>query len=160
MEIGSLQLDTSFCIRLLNENDDLHDNALRFYHYFIEQGIRLKFSTISIAEYCVKGSLEELPLRNLEIIPFNANHAVKAGEFARLTFEKKGSLDLGSRLIIPNDTKLFAQADVPTDVTHFATSDVNSLKMHDLLKTESTISFEMINIRNPYHEELGILPFE
>ena len=159
MVFGSVQLDSSFCIRLLNENDDLHVNALGFYRHFIEHGIRLKISTISIAEYCVKGNLDELPLRNLEVVPFNANHAVKAGFFARLSFEKKGSLNLGSRLIIPNDAKLFAQADVQSDVSHFATSDVESMKLHSLIKSESRIGFEIINIRNPFNEELGVLPF-
>lgn len=160
MQLGSVQLDTSFCIRLLNENDDLHENALGFYRYFVEQGIRLKLSTVSIAEYCVKGSLDELPLRNLEVVPFNADHAVKAGLFARISFENKGSLDIGNRLIIPNDAKLFAKADVQNDVTHFATSDVESSKLHSLLRMELAVSFEIINIRKPYHEELGILPFE
>ncbi len=160
MVIGTVQLDTSFCIRLLNENDELHSNVLGFYHHFIEKGIRLRISTISIAEYCVRGDLDELPLRNLEVVPFNADHAVKAGSFARLSFEKKGSLDLGSRLIIPNDTKLFAQADVQSDVSHFATSDAESIKLHSLIKKESGIDFEIINIRNSYSTELGVLPLD
>jgi len=67
----SVLLDTSFFIRLLNNSDPLHINALGYFKYYLEQGIRMKISTISIAEYCVIGKVSDLPLRNLEILAFN-----------------------------------------------------------------------------------------
>jgi len=67
----SVLLDTSFFIRLLNDEDSLHKNAVACYKYFIENDIVLKVSTISIAEYCVLGNLEDLPLKDIQIIPFN-----------------------------------------------------------------------------------------
>lgn len=71
----------------------------------------MKVSTIAIAEYCVRGKIDELPLRNLLIITFNINHAIKAGEFAKILFAEKDKLaDIKQRTIIPNDVKLFAQA--------------------------------------------------
>ncbi|MDD4144090.1 MAG: hypothetical protein PHN68_05590, partial [Prolixibacteraceae bacterium] len=73
----SVLLDTSFFIRLLNDEDELHENALLYYKYFLENDIVLKVSTISIAEYCVLGKLEDLPLKDIQIIPFNLNHAEK-----------------------------------------------------------------------------------
>ena len=60
-------------------------------------------STISVAEYCVRGDVHELPLRNLQIIPFNLDHAKRAGEFAKIIFQNKGKLKLNERNIIPND---------------------------------------------------------
>lgn len=160
MDVKCVLLDTSFCIRLLNENDPLHTNVLGFYRYFLESEYRLKLSTISIAEYCVRGKLDELPLRNLEVLPFNVNHAVKAGEFAKITFAHKNVLDLPNRLIIPNDNKLFAQAHTETDVAHFVTSDIECLKVHSLLKDSTQVNFEILNIRETYSSVLGILPFE
>lgn len=62
----SVLLDTSFFIRLLNDEDSLHQNALNYFKYFLEKEIDLKISTISIAEYCVKGNLSDLPLVNLQ----------------------------------------------------------------------------------------------
>ncbi len=153
-------LDTSFCIRLLNENDPLHSNVLGFYRYFLTEGIRMKFSTISVAEYCVKGTLDELPLKNMELVPFNTNHAVKAAEFARISFDNKSVLNTPNRLIIPNDTKLFAQAHLEMPVTHFASSDLECAKIHNLLKKHTTVEFEIMNIREPYSSLFGILPFE
>ena len=73
--------------------------------------ITMMISTISVAEYCVGGDVHELPLRNLQIIPFNLDHSKRTGEFARIVFQNKRKIKLTERNIIPNDTKLFAQAD-------------------------------------------------
>ena len=160
MDDKCVLLDTSFCIRLLNGEDPLHENVLGYYRVFLQKEYRLKLSTVSVAEYCVRGSIEELPLKNLEILPFNLNHAVKAGEFAHLVFDKKKTLNLGNRLIIPNDTKLFAQAHVEKEITHFATSDEGCVKIHNSLNKTQTLDFDIINIREPYNSFLGTLPFE
>ena len=84
----SVLLDTSFFIRLLNDEDPLHLNAKGYFKYFLEKEIALKVSTISIAEYCVVGKLEELPLRNLQILPFNLKDAERTGEFAKIIFKE------------------------------------------------------------------------
>jgi predicted nucleic acid-binding protein len=110
MERSCVLLDTSFFIRLLNEQYPLHLNTLEYYRYFLEKEFVLKTSTISIAEYCVKGQLDELPLQDVQIMPFNINHAEKAGKLASIVFQSRGTLNLPDRRIIPNDTKLFAQA--------------------------------------------------
>lgn len=157
MENKSILLDTSFFIRLLNENDLLHQNTLDYYKYFLEKQFILKCSTISISEYCVRGQLEELPLKDIQIIPFNINHAQKAGEFARIIFENKGKLDAEKRNIIPNDTNLFAQAEIEKDITSFATSDEECLKIYALLKQNENLSFDTINIRQPFKETFGLL---
>lgn len=85
----SVLLDTSFFIRLLNDEDPLHSNAKDYFRYFLEQEYVLKVSTISIAEYCVLGHIDELPLKNLQIIPFNLVHAKKTGAFAKIVFSSK-----------------------------------------------------------------------
>lgn len=156
----SVLLDTSFFIRLLNENDGLHSNALGYFKYFLEKDIILKCSTISIAEYCVRGSVDELPWRNLQVVPFNFNHGIRAGEFARIIFTEKNKLDLNNRNIIPNDSKLFAQADVDESITHFVTSDEECLKIHKILKSQANARFDIINIRTPFNETYGLLDFD
>ncbi len=157
MEHSYVMLDTSFFIRLLNEQDPLHGNTLEYYKYFLENDFILKASTISIAEYCVKGDIDELPLKDVQIIPFNINHAVRAGDLAAFVFQNKNMLDLADRRIIPNDTKLFAQADTEEQIQKFATSDVECIKVFNLLNQHSKLKFDIINIRNPYNETFGIL---
>ena len=162
MKYKSVLLDTSFFIRLLNDEDPLHDNAMGYYKYFLEHDIILKVSTITIAEYCVRGKLEDLPLRDIQIIPFNLDHAKKTGEFADIIFNKNSVAKekLKPRTIIPNDSKLFAQADVDKSITHFVTSDILSQKTLAILKKSAKPNFEIIDISTPYSQTFGVFDFE
>ena len=155
----SVLLDTSFFIRLLNDEDPLHSNALGYFKYFLENEITLKVSTITIAEYCVLGKLEDLPLKNVQIVPFNLKDAEKTGEFAKIIFMENKISDekLSPRAIIPNDSKLFAQSDLDKTITHFITSDVRSKNTIDLLKKVTNPKFEIISIDVPHTETFGIL---
>lgn len=152
-------LDTSFFIRFLNENDPLFNNADGYFRYFLQQEITMMISTISIAEYCVGGDVHELPLRNLQIVPFNLDHAKRTGEFARITFSAKrdGKIDVSSRHIIPNDTKLFAQADCEKSVEFYLSSDYESYKIYNLIKQAVAPAFQFIDLNTPYHEAFGLL---
>lgn len=82
-------LDTSFFLRFLNEEDDLFESADKYYRYFLEKEIKLFISTISIAEYCVGGTIDQLPFKNLIVLPFNIKHAEKAGEFGKILYEAR-----------------------------------------------------------------------
>lgn len=155
----SVLLDTSFFVRLLNDEDAYHHNAVAYYRYFLENEIIMKVSTISVAEYCVRGNMDELPLRNLQIIPFNLDHAKRTGEFASVIFvENKTEKDkLSPRAIIPNDSKLFSQADLDKSVSYFVTSDSRSKRTFLVLKKRVNPKFEIIDISRPYNEAFGIL---
>ena len=143
---NAVLLDTSFFLRFLNDKDPFYKNADGYFRYFIQKEITMMVSTISIGEYCVGGDVHELPLKNLQIVPFNLDHAKRTGEFAKIVFQNKGKLKLDQRNIIPNDTKLFAQADVEDQVNKFATSDLECQKIFNLLINESKLRFEIINI--------------
>jgi len=155
----SVLLDTSFFIRLLNDEDLLHKNAVGYFKYFLENEICLKVSTISIAEYCVLGKLDDLPLNNIQILPFNLKEAERTGEFAKIIFfENKISMaKLFPRAIIPNDSKLFAQADLDKTITHFVTSDIRSKKTLMMLKNGINPKFDIISIEIPFTQTFGIL---
>jgi len=153
----SVLLDTSFFLRFLNEADPLFKNADGYYRYFLQNGYPLIISTVSVAEYCVGGNVDELPLKTLQILPFNFYHAVKAGTFARIVFNNKGKLQLQNRNIIPNDTKLFAQADAETEIGFYLSSDVESKKIYDLLAKDSSIKFQFLNLYTPHSEAFGVL---
>lgn len=156
----SVLLDTSFFIRLLNDEDTLHTNAKGYFKYFLEEGIILKISTISIAEYCVKGTITELPLNNIQILPFNFDHAKRTGEFAKIVFNAQGKSrdnSISPRTIIPNDSKLFAQADVEKTINYFVTSDARSLTIYNILRKETNLQFQIIDINTPFNEVFGKL---
>ena len=153
----SVLLDTSFFIRFLNEKDPLFKNADGYFRHFLKEEITMMISTISIAEYCVYGHIYELPLKNLQIVPFNLDHSKKTGEFARIVFQNKGKLKLNERNIIPNDTKLFSQADCEKTVEYYLSSDTESLKIYNLLKEETKPKFIFIDLHTPHNEIFGIL---
>lgn len=151
-------LDTSFFLRFLNEDDPLFKSADGYFKYFLEKEMPMVISTISIAEYCVGGDIHELPLRNLQILPFNISHAKRTGELARVVFQNKNKLQVTQRNIIPNDSKLFAQADSEMSIAHYLTSDIESKKIFDLLISEGVKpNFQFIDLNTPFHELFGVL---
>lgn len=150
-------LDTSFFLRFLNDNDPLFKNADGYFRYFLQKEITMMISTISIAEYCVGGDVHELPLRNLQIVPFNLDHSKRTGEFAKIVFQNKEKLKLKERNIIPKDTKLFAQADCEKAVEFYLSSDTESNKIYNLLRQETTPKFQFIDLNTPHNETFGLL---
>jgi len=74
-----------------------------------------------------------------------------------LAHNKIASEKLLPRPIIPNDSKLFSQADLDESVTHFVTSDERSLNTLKALKTVISPKFEIIIIKIPYNQTFGIL---
>jgi hypothetical protein len=151
--------DTSFFIRLLDKNDPLHAYTKEYFRYFTENDFELLISTIAIAEYCVGGDIHELPLKNLQIIPFNLNHSQRTAEFAKIAFQAKktGDLKVNNRNLIPNDTKLFAQADCEKKVAFFLSSDMESQKIYNLLKEKTTLNFQFFDLNTPHHQVFGLL---
>jgi len=163
MEQNCVLLDTSFFIRLLNEEDPLHDNALGYFRYFLEHDFVIKISTIAIAEYCVRGEVNELPLKNMLIVPFNFDHAQRAGKMIAEVYaeKKKRGAIITPRAVVPNDTKMFAQADVEQDINFYGTADVECKKVYDMIKSaEGKLSFDFIDITIPHYTFFGELNFE
>lgn len=152
-------LDTSFFLRFLNDSDLLFKNADGYFRHFLQEEIDMLISTVSIAEYCIGGNIQELPLKNLQIVPFNLNHAQRTGEFAKIAFQERGNgnLQVNERKIIPNDTKLFAQADCEKTVEYYLSSDRESLKVYNAIKGKVSPKFQFIDLNTPHHQIFGIL---
>lgn len=152
-------LDTSFFLRFLNDDDPLFKNADGYFRYFLQEEIDMLISTVSIAEYCIGGNIHELPLKNLQIVPFNFNHAQRTGEFAKIAFQERANKNLlvNNRTIIPNDTKLFAQADCEKTVEFYLSSDTESLKVYNTIKSKTNPKFQFIDLNTPHHQTFGIL---
>ena len=158
MPEGAL-LDTSFFLRFLNDKDPLFEKADNYYKYFLEKDFNLFISTISIAEYCVGGTVDQLPLRNLLVLPFNIDHAQKAGEFAGVLYEARRSSQLivSERPVIINDAKLFAQADSETNINFFVTSDARCINIFETIKNKINPNFNIVDIKIEHTETFGIL---
>ncbi|MDB6070263.1 MAG: hypothetical protein JWL81_1434 [Verrucomicrobiales bacterium] len=151
--------DTGFLIRLNNPSDALHANTRGYLRYFLEQGHVIFVSTIALAEYAVRDKIGNLPMKYFRVLPFNIDHAQKAGEFACEIFSKRDQLpaDRIQRVIIPNDTKMFAQAEVTPAITHYLTADIRCGEVFRLLQNAYPLSFQIIRLQNPHNQTFGEL---
>ncbi|WP_116126148.1 type II toxin-antitoxin system VapC family toxin [Lewinella sp. IMCC34183] len=160
MEVSKILLDTSFLIRVLDPNDPDHANFRRYLEFFLRKSDIIYLSTIVAAEYGVMDSIHHLPLAlsKIRILPFNLDHATKASEFGRASYDarRKGVVQVGKRVIIPNDTKLLAQAEVER-VNLFIGRDDNCQAVHRFLKTSELVNFEYQDARIPFNEFTGEL---
>lgn len=140
----------------------LHENARGYLKYLMAERIPLHVSTIALAEYAVRDQITNLPMRYLRVLPFNIDHAQRAGEFARIVFSKRGQLldDAAQRVIIPNDTKMFTQADVSPAITHYLTGDTKSEKVDQLIRQETMARFQILPLRTPHHQAFGELDLD
>ena len=107
--MDSILLDTSFCIRLLKSNDELHQNAKDYFKYFLEQKVEIYLSSIVIAEYSVKDDANNLPLEFVKIVPFDFFDGRTAGEFYSILINNKEQVANIERNVIKDDCKLLAQ---------------------------------------------------
>lgn len=151
-------LDTSFLIRLLKEDEPLHKNAKAYFQHFLENSFVLYVSTVAVAEYCVKGTLDQLPFECVRVIPFNLDHAAKAGSYACTLYraKEKGTYAPEQRLIIPNDTKILAQASA-IGALYFVTADTKARKTMDLLAKENGLFVVHVDIHDPLSSFSGTL---
>ena len=139
-------LDSGFLIRLMNPEEALHQVAMRRFKEYVTSGVVCKVSTIALAEYGVKGKLQYLPSRYLQYVPFSYEHAERASAFMRriLQVKKERGVVIQPRVIIPNDTKMFAQASADEEVFAFVSADAEARKVYNLLENPE---FEFVNIR-------------
>lgn len=107
--MDSILLDTSFCIRLLKSNDDLHQNAKDYFKYFLEKKIEMYISSIVIAEYSVKDDPANLPLEFVKIIPFDFFDGKTAGELHSILLDDRNLVKEIGRDVVKDDCKLIAQ---------------------------------------------------
>ena len=157
-----VMLDSSFMRRFMDETSELNDNATQYYRYFLENDFELCISTIALAENLTYSSIEEFPFKDVKIVPFNIDHAKKTGEFAQYLFQEKHSnnLKITSRDIIPNDTKLFSQAEVIQDLQFFISSDKESEKIYNKLAAKFGLKYKFIDLSISCSDYFGTLNFK
>lgn len=157
-DIKKVFLDTSFFIRLLNPKESDHQNALTYFRRFTNEKVKLYLSSIVVAEYGIRGNTSLLPYPLLELVPFNFDHAKLTSTFARAAYEakKKGALEVGKRVVIPNDTKLMAQAE-QEGADLFIARDSNFNSVHKFLNDKGLVSYKYLDLRIPPNEFYGEL---
>lgn len=103
----SVLLDTSFLITLYDTTRDNHENAKKYFKYFIASSIDMYISSIVASEYQQKGDINVIFNTNSFIdCPFNRGDGVIAGDFQKIL---SGRNPNDSRNAVKDDVKLLAQ---------------------------------------------------
>ncbi len=149
MKISCL-LDTGFLISMVDAKRSNHATALKYFKYCVDQGHNISISTIALAEFSIKQSIQDLPLKFVRIMPFNIDDAE---ESARLdNFLDRDSSDARQRF--RDDVKMIAQANLAS-IAYILTEDASSLfKYCDRLKRNNEIFCRAINISDGFDDSL------
>lgn len=120
--MNSALLDTSFLITLANPERPHHSAAQQYFRECVQRQIPMYLSAIVISEFQVKQAVNDLPLRNFVVLPFNVDHAMSCGLLMR-----KLNRDAGDdRVRVKDDFKLMAQCECE-GITHLLSEDAGTL---------------------------------
>lgn len=120
--MNSALLDTSFLITLANPARAQHQVAKQYFRECVRRQIPLYLSAIVISEFQVKQAINDLPLRNFVVLPFNVDHAMRCGILIRQL--QRDPID--DRVRVKDDFKLIAQCDCE-GVSHLLSEDESTL---------------------------------
>ena len=155
--IKSIMLDTSFCIRLMDKNDALHQNARDYFKYFLTEKITIHISTIAIAEYAVGDDPANLPINNLQIEAFDFLDAKTAGLFHKEIKGSQSNIPNYNRRIIANDVKILAQIHTKK-IEAVISKDLSSVKQYvQPLSKSNLLQIKFFDLNTTLQEALGKL---
>lgn len=120
--MNSALLDTSFLITLANPARPHHDAAVGYFRECVRRQVPMYLSTIVISEFQVKQAINDLPLRNLVVLPFNVDHAMRCGILIRQVVRDP----LDDRVRVKDDFKLIAQCECE-GISHLLSEDESTL---------------------------------
>lgn len=157
MGINSIMLDTSFCIRLMDDQDLLHQNALAYLRYFLTEKITIHLSTIAVAEYAVGDDPSNLPIDKLQLEAFDFRDAATAGLLHNKLIGQKTNIEGYNRRIIANDVKILAQLKTRS-IEALITKDVASFsKFVKPLIDAGLLNVSFFDLNIPPNQVLGEL---
>lgn len=120
--MNSVLLDTSFLISFSDPARPHHAAAQSYYRECVRRQIPLYLSTIVISEFQVKQAINDLPLRNFVVLPFNVDHAMQCG----LTIRNMARDPEDDRVRVKDDFKILAQCDCEA-ISHLISEDASTL---------------------------------
>ena len=155
--MDNILLDTSFCIRLLKKNDELHQNAKGYFKCFLDQKVEIYLSTIVVAEYSVKDDSNNLPLEFVRIVPFDFFDGKTAGEFHSILINNKEQVAEIERNVIKDDCKIIAQI-FNRKIGAYITKDKKSFKqIFTPIQKAKGFNIELLDFEIPLKDFKGEL---
>lgn len=120
--MNSVLLDTSFLISLSDPARPHHAAAKGYYRECIERRVPMFVSTVVVSEFSVKQAINDLPMRNFIVLPFNIDHAMACGLMVRGSPRDDGD----DRVRVKDDFKLIAQCQCE-GISHVFCEDASTL---------------------------------
>lgn len=146
--MNSVLVDTSFLITLSDPGREHHAAANAYFRACIERRVPLFLSSIVVSEFQVRQAINDLPLRNFIVLPFNIDHAMACGLLVR-SFPRDAVDD---RVRVKDDFKLIAQC-LCDEITHVLTEDASTLtKYLDRLRGEGRAQTRAVLLRDGFDE--------
>jgi PIN domain nuclease of toxin-antitoxin system len=133
--VNSVLLDTSFLISFADSSRPNHATAHSYYRECVRRQIHMYLSTVVISEFQVKQAINDLPLRNFVVLPFNIDHAMKCGLLIR-SLPRDPEDD---RVRVKDDFKLVAQCDCEA-ISHLISEDASTLAKYLKRASESGLA--------------------
>ena len=115
-------LDASFLISFADPTRPHHEAAHAYYRECLSRQVTMYLSTVVISEFQVKQAVNDLPLRNFVVLPFNIDHAMRCGLMIRNMARDPGD----DRVRIKDDFKLLSQCDCES-ISHLLSEDASTL---------------------------------
>jgi PIN domain nuclease of toxin-antitoxin system len=142
----SLLLDTSFLITFSNPERPHHAAARQYFREALQRQIPMYLSAIVISEFQVKQAINDLPLRNFVVLPFNVDHAMRCGILVKQL--ARDATD--DRVRVKDDFKLIAQCDCE-GISHLLSEDASTLvKYLQRVQTAGTPTTQSILLKDGF----------
>lgn len=146
----SCLLDTGFLISMVNSKRNNHTTALRYFRFCVDNSHSISISTIALAEFAIKQSIQDLPLKFVRLLPFNVDDADESARLDNLLDRDSSE----SRQRFRDDVKMIAQANL-VSIAYILTEDASSLhKYCGRLNQANEISCRAINISEGFDGSL------
>lgn len=144
--MNSVLLDTSFLISLSDPTRFHHAAAVQYYKECVHRQVPMYLSTIVISEFQVKQAINDLPLRNFVVLPFNVDHAMRCGLIVRQMARDPED----DRVRVKDDFKLLAQCDCEA-ISHLISEDANTLaKYLDRARNSGLASTKVVLLKDGF----------
>jgi len=144
--LNSVLLDTSFLISLSDPARVNHAIAGQYFRECVHRQVPMYLSTIVISEFQVKQAINDLPLRNFVVLPFNIDHAMRCGLLIRQVARDPGD----DRVRVKDDFKLIAQCECE-GISHLISEDASTLaKYLDHSRQKGTAQTQVVLLRDGF----------
>lgn len=133
--MNSALLDTSFLISFTDPKRPNHATATAYFRECVRRQVTMYLSTVVISEFQVKQAINDLPLRNFVVLPFNIDHAMKCSLLIRSMARDPED----DRVRVKDDFKLVAQCDCEA-ISHLFCEDASTLAKYLKRANETGLS--------------------